>query len=60
MCVVSGYIVSLARRLALEVRGRRFESCYPDSTHINLSVVKLDITEDYESSVPGSSPGGGT
>ena len=27
---LSGYIVSQVRRLALEVRGRRFESYYPD------------------------------
>ncbi len=38
--ILSGYIVSQVRRLALEVRGRRFESCYPDQF---LSVSKQGV-----------------
>ena len=45
----------------LEGRGRRFESCHPDSAHILiLAVVKLDIIKVYETLVPSSNLGGGS
>lgn len=50
----SGCIVSLVRRLALDARGRRFESYHPDQ--IMLSYIVATVNQGGKHHLRGSNP----